>query len=60
MLAWFRTSTGMAMPSPSKASISRTTVLMVEAGELGSGGKGWQVEASEVVLAETTTEHYVS
>ena len=48
------------MPSPSKASISRTTVLMVEAGELGSGGKGWQVEASEVVLAETTTEHYVS
>lgn len=28
---------------------------MVEAGELGSGGKGWHVCGLEVVLADTIT-----
>lgn len=32
---------------------------MVEEGELGSGGKGEQVEGSEVVLADTITEEEV-
>lgn len=33
---------------------------MVERGELGSGGKGEQVDGSEVVLADTITENGVS
>lgn len=54
-----RTSTAMAVHVPLWSSvISRATVLMVDDGELGSGGKG--VDGSygfEVVLAATTTAH---
>ena len=46
----------MGVASPPASRISRVTVEMVEAGELGSGGKGDVVEASEVVFAATTTE----
>ena len=35
--------------------ISRATVLIVEAGEFGLGGKGEHCVASEVVFAATTT-----
>jgi hypothetical protein len=36
--------------------ISRATVLMVDWGELGGGGKGWLGSCGfEVVLAATTT-----
>ena len=35
--------------------ISRSTVLMVEEGELGSGGKGVVLDASEVVFAASIT-----
>lgn len=35
--------------------ISRQTVEMVEAEELGFGGKGWVVEASLVDFADTIT-----
>jgi hypothetical protein len=48
-------STAMAVASPPESRISRQTVDMVEAGELGSGGKGEVVEAPEVDFAETTT-----
>ena len=36
--------------------ISWATVLMVEEGELKSGGKGEEGKGSETVLAATTTE----
>jgi hypothetical protein len=55
MLAAERVSTGSATAVPPSSWISRATVLMVEEGELGSGGKGWHVSGLEVVLAETTT-----
>lgn len=48
-------STGIAAASLPASLISRATVLIVEAGEFGSGGKGSHLEASDVVLAETTT-----
>lgn len=35
--------------------ISRSTVLIVEEGELGSGGKGVVLDASEVVFAASIT-----
>lgn len=52
-----RTSQGRARAEWPDSVISRTTVLMVEEGELGEGGnweRGMRV-ASDVVLAETTT-----
>lgn len=52
---WLRTSLGMAVAVPPDSRISRQTVEMVEAGELGFGGKGWVVEASLVDLADTIT-----
>ena len=55
MLEGSRVSTGMARAAPPEEVISRATVLMVEEGELGSGGNGLQVEASDVVFAATTT-----
>lgn len=55
MLAGERTSTCSAVATPPAEVISRATVLMVEAKELGSGGKGLHLLASEVVLAATTT-----
>lgn len=54
-LAKERTSAGIAVARPPDSVISRATVLIVDAEELGSGGKGVQVVALEVVLAETTT-----
>jgi hypothetical protein len=50
-----RVSTGMAVQVPPDSRISRSTVEMVEAGVLGSGGKGVVVVASEVDLAATMT-----
>ena len=55
MLVAERVSTGKARALPPASVISRATVLMVEAGELGSGGNGLHVLASEVVFALTTT-----
>jgi hypothetical protein len=55
MLASERVSTGMAVAVPPAERISRATVDMVEAEELGSGGKGWVRAASEVDFADTTT-----
>lgn len=55
MDVWLRTSQGMAVAVPPDSMISRQTVEMVEAGELGFGGKGWVVEASLVDLADTIT-----
>lgn len=49
----------MAVARPPDSAISRATVLIVEAEELGSGGKGVQVVASEVVLADTTTLRWI-
>lgn len=46
----------MAVALPPDSLISRSTVLIVEAGELGFGGKGDVVAALDVVLAATTTE----
>lgn len=40
MLSGKRTSTGIAVAMPPATMISRATVLIVEEGELGSGGKG--------------------
>lgn len=40
---------------PPFSRISRSTVEMVDAEELGSGGKGEQEEASDVLFAATTT-----
>lgn len=48
-------STAIAVASPPASLISRATVLIVEAWEFGSGGKGVHWEASEVVLAATIT-----
>lgn len=55
MLEGSRVSTTMGVASPPESVISRATVLIVDEGELGSGGKGVQRVASEVVFAETTT-----
>ena len=49
-----RVSTGNAVAVPPASVISRSTVEMVEAEELGSGGNG-VVEAFDVLLAATTT-----
>lgn len=62
-LFWSRTSTATAVASPPASRISRTTVVMVDWGELGSGGKGADpllVEASLEDLAATTTVHVYS
>jgi hypothetical protein len=48
-------STGIAVASPPASRISRSTVLMVDCDEFGSGGKGFAFEASETVFAATTT-----
>lgn len=45
-----RVSTGSATESPPASRISRSTVLMVDCGELGSGGNRVVFAASEVVL----------
>lgn len=50
----------MGVASPPASRISRATVEMVEAGELGSGGKGEALDASEVDFAATTTESLAS
>ena len=55
MLSMSRVSTGRARAVPPDELISRWTVLMVDCGEFGSGGKGTVLEASDVVFAETTT-----
>ena len=55
MLEGSRVSTAIGVASRPESVISRATVLIVEEGELGSGGKGVQRVASEVVLAEMTT-----
>lgn len=55
MLEGDRVSTAIAVAVPPAERISRTTVEIVEERELGSGGKGCVVEASEVVFAATTT-----
>jgi hypothetical protein len=55
MLSAKRTSTAMAVASPPTSLISRATVLIVESGELGSGGNGAGPYASLVVFAATTT-----
>lgn len=55
MLSKSRVSTWMAETSPPASRISRATVLMVDCGELGSGGKGDALEASDVLFAATTT-----
>lgn len=46
------------MASPPASLISRSTVLMVDCGELGFGGNGTVLLASEVVFAATTTNSY--
>lgn len=56
----WRVSTGSAVPVPPASRISRSTVEMVEAEELGSGGKGEVVEAFDVLFAATTTGCCVS
>ena len=48
-------STATAVASPPTSRISRSTVLIVDCGELGSGGNGFALEASEVLFAATTT-----
>lgn len=50
-----RVSTASAVAVPPASLISRSTVLMVDCGELGSGGNGDAVAASLVVFAATTT-----
>lgn len=50
-----RTSTGIAVALPPASVISRATVLIVDAGEFGSGGKGEHFVASDVVFATTMT-----
>jgi hypothetical protein len=50
-----RVSTAMAVASWPASRISRSTVEIVDCGELGSGGKGCALEASEVLFAATTT-----
>ena len=56
MLVGERVSTAMGVAWPPALVISSATVLMVEAGELGSGGKGEQRWGLDVVLADTMTE----
>ena len=60
MLDGERVSTAMGVAVPPVEVISSATVLIVEAGELGSGGKGTQVWGLEVVLADTMTMSVVS
>ena len=60
MLSKSRVSTWMATVLPPASVISRATVLMVDCGELGSGGKGTVLEASDVLFAATTTRGGVS
>jgi hypothetical protein len=60
MEACERTSQGMATHVPPLETISRHTVLMVEALELGSGGNDVHFSASLVDLAETITGVIVS
>lgn len=55
MLVADRVSTAMGVAVPPAFWISRATVDMVEARELGSGGKGVVLEASDVDFADTTT-----
>lgn len=50
-----RTSTATAAAWPPASWISRATVVIVEAGELGSGGKGIVCVASEIVFAASIT-----
>ena len=50
-----RTSTDIAVAFPPASVISRATVLIVDDGEFGSGGKGEHFVASDVVFAATTT-----
>lgn len=52
----YRTSTAMAVASPPASRISRSTVLMVDCGEFGSGGKGIVWAAFEVDLAPKATD----
>lgn len=53
-----RVSTGIAVAVPPTSWISRSTVLIVDAEELGSGGKGAVLDAFPVLLAATTTVLY--
>lgn len=57
MLVWSRVLTGSARHELPASVISRATVLIVLAWEFGFGGnsEAGMAEASEVVLAETTT-----
>ena len=48
-------STRMAVASPPRRLISRATVVMVESGELGWGGKGVEEVVGVVDFAATTT-----
>ncbi len=48
-------STEMAIASPPASLISRSTVLIVDSEEFGSGGNGFVAYASEVDFAATTT-----
>ena len=52
----------MAVASFPASLISRSTVLIVDCDEFGSGGKGWTSELSLVDFAATTTgkQHQVS
>jgi len=50
-----RVSTAMEIALPPASLISRSTVLMVDCGEFGSGGNGCVLLASDVVLAATAT-----
>jgi len=54
-----RTSTDIASALPPASVISRATVLIVEADEFGSGGKGEHLVTSDVVFAATTTGDHV-
>ena len=54
-LAKFRVSTAMAVASPPASRISLSTVLIVDWGELGSGGNELKLEASLTDFAATTT-----
>ena len=60
MLSGSRVSTAIAVACPPASRISRHTVLMVDAWEFGSGGKGVVLYASLVDLAATTTILFIS
>ena len=62
MLAWSRVLQGRASAEPPASVISRATVLIVDAWEFGFGGNSdaGMADASEVVLADTTTETWHS